>query len=81
MKPGQTYSSYKVNVIEDKSGNKTGFLTNGYLLYMSNHLNQTIQVSYNGANITIESLMVQEENLPLNMLHQLLPVLLVQMVS
>ena len=51
MKPGQTYSSYKVNVIEDKSGNKTGFLTNGYLLYMSNHLNQTIQVSYNGANI------------------------------
>lgn len=25
MKTGQTYSSYKVNVIEDKNGNKTGF--------------------------------------------------------
>ena len=52
MKTGQTYSSYKVNVIEDKNGNKTGFLENGYLLYLSNHLNQTIQVSYSGANLS-----------------------------
>lgn len=53
MKTGQIYGSYtNLNIIEDKNGNKTAFLPNGYLLYLANHLDQKVLLSYSGANLT-----------------------------
>ena len=52
MKTGQSYGSHTgLNIIEDKEGNKTVFLANGYLLYLGNHLNQMISLQYNGAKL------------------------------
>lgn len=52
MRTGQSYGSYtNLNIIEDKEGNKTVFLANGYLLYLGNHLNQMISLNYDGAKL------------------------------
>lgn len=51
LKIGQTDPNYPypgLNVIEDKNGNRTVFMSTGYLLFIADHLNQRIIFHYDG---------------------------------